>query len=307
MRWTNIGATTLFVAIVVCQIGRASDRDSPVPPIKEISTIAAEENLTMRVEPAYPASAKAARVQGEVIFQVVITTAGEVTDMRLIRGHPLLVLAAKEAIQKWQFKPFLEDGQPVPVRTKLLVSFSIGIPTGAYEREQLVAKEFFKKLAACRADYKAKQYQDAEQLCEGSLQLTDKLDPERKLERVDVHGLYGQLLLAEHKLPEALEQFKQELSIAATFLKPTDAELAYAHYHVAVGEHANGHAAQALPEYLTAEEILTAARQHMGDDELKQHYAGTLKQILQMHARLLTQTGDLNGAKELEARAQALP
>jgi periplasmic protein TonB len=36
-----------------------------------------------------------------------------VTDVQKASGHAMLQSAAKEAVRKWKFKPFMRDGQPV--------------------------------------------------------------------------------------------------------------------------------------------------------------------------------------------------
>jgi TonB family protein len=83
----------------------------------------AEANLVKKVEPVYPDLAKKARVQGTVRFSVLISKEGEVEDMRLISGHPLLVNAAKEAVKQWEYKPYLLDGKPVQVISEVDVNF----------------------------------------------------------------------------------------------------------------------------------------------------------------------------------------
>jgi TonB family protein len=88
----------------------------------------AEARLIKKVEPVYPPLAKAARVQGAVHFAVVLGTDGKVETLNLISGHPLLVNAAKEAVQQWEYQPFLVDGKPVRVITEVEVNFHLDAP-----------------------------------------------------------------------------------------------------------------------------------------------------------------------------------
>ena len=85
----------------------------------------AEANLVRKVEPVYPALAKAARVQGTIEFTAVISKEGNITNLQLVRGHPLLVNAAKEAVLQYLYKPTLLNGNPVPVVTNIVVSFEL--------------------------------------------------------------------------------------------------------------------------------------------------------------------------------------
>lgn len=81
--------------------------------------------LIHRVEPTYPPLARAARVQGEVILSAVISTDGEIQNLQLVSGHPMLVPAAITAVRQWRYKPYLLNGTPVEVETTITVIFSL--------------------------------------------------------------------------------------------------------------------------------------------------------------------------------------
>ncbi len=100
---------------------RALDTAGAVP----IGSRAAEANLIKKVEPRYPSLAKAARIQGTVEFTVVIDENGKVQGTELIRGHPLLVNAAREAVMQWVYRPTLLSGNPVKVVTTVTVVFDL--------------------------------------------------------------------------------------------------------------------------------------------------------------------------------------
>jgi protein TonB len=82
-----------------------------------------QANLVQKVEPVYPPLARAARVQGVIVLQATINTAGQVRDISVISGHPLLNDAAIEAVRQWVYRPFLLNGQPVDIVTTLTVNF----------------------------------------------------------------------------------------------------------------------------------------------------------------------------------------
>jgi protein TonB len=81
--------------------------------------------LVQKVEPQYPTLARAARVQGDVILSAVIDTNGQITNLQLVSGHPMLVPAAIAAVKQWRYKPYLLNGQPVEVETTITVIFSL--------------------------------------------------------------------------------------------------------------------------------------------------------------------------------------
>lgn len=81
--------------------------------------------LIHRVEPTYPTLARAARVQGDVILSAVIDGNGQITNLQLVSGHPMLVPAALSAVREWRYKPYLLNGQPVEVETTITVIFTL--------------------------------------------------------------------------------------------------------------------------------------------------------------------------------------
>jgi len=81
--------------------------------------------LIHRVEPTYPMLAKQARVQGEVVLTAIINVNGEIQNLQLVSGHPMLVPEAISAVKQWRYKPYLLNGQPVEVETTITVIFSL--------------------------------------------------------------------------------------------------------------------------------------------------------------------------------------
>lgn len=85
-----------------------------------------EPRKTRQVAPRYPASAAAARRQGVVVIKMVISPAGCVGDMRVVRSAGLdLDFAAFNAVKEWRYTPTLLDGQPVPITTTVTVTFKV--------------------------------------------------------------------------------------------------------------------------------------------------------------------------------------
>jgi protein TonB len=73
----------------------------------------------------YPAVAQAARVQGVVILEAVISGSGNVTDVKILRSVPLLDDAAIEAVRQWTYTPTLLNGVPVPIIMTVTVNFTM--------------------------------------------------------------------------------------------------------------------------------------------------------------------------------------
>ncbi len=81
--------------------------------------------LVFGPRPAYPALARAARVQGVVKLRAVIATTGQIKNLELIGGPPLLVKAAYDAVAQWRYQPTLLNGGPVEVLTEIDVIFTL--------------------------------------------------------------------------------------------------------------------------------------------------------------------------------------
>ncbi len=85
----------------------------------------AEANVIRRVLPVYPPLAKSARVQGTVEFTALISKEGNIENLQLVHGHPLLVRAAREAVLQWKYRPTLLNGEAVEVITGIVVNFTL--------------------------------------------------------------------------------------------------------------------------------------------------------------------------------------
>jgi periplasmic protein TonB len=81
--------------------------------------------LVRKVNPTYPPLARQARIQGVVILQAQISKEGNIENLQLISGHPMLAPAAIEAVKQWKYKPYLLNGEPVEVETQVQVNFTL--------------------------------------------------------------------------------------------------------------------------------------------------------------------------------------
>jgi periplasmic protein TonB len=81
--------------------------------------------LIRKVNPNYPPLARQARIQGTVVLQAEISKSGDIQNLRLISGHPMLAPSAIEAVKQWKYKPYLLNGEPVEVETTVQVNFTL--------------------------------------------------------------------------------------------------------------------------------------------------------------------------------------
>jgi TonB family protein len=78
-----------------------------------------------KVQPIYPADAKAARIQGSVVIAATIGKDGSIQSERLISGHTVLAPAAMDAVKQWKYRPYVLNGQAIEVDTQMTVNFTL--------------------------------------------------------------------------------------------------------------------------------------------------------------------------------------
>jgi protein TonB len=81
--------------------------------------------LVSKASPAYPPLAKQTKVQGLVTIDAVIDTEGNVVEMQVVSGHPLLISAALEAVRQWKYEPTYLNDQPIAVKLIVSVNFQL--------------------------------------------------------------------------------------------------------------------------------------------------------------------------------------
>jgi TonB family protein len=77
------------------------------------------------VEPNYPLLAKQMKVEGAVVMDALIGRDGNIQHLQILSGPKILSAAAREAVQQWRFRPFLQAGQAVETERRITVNFTI--------------------------------------------------------------------------------------------------------------------------------------------------------------------------------------
>lgn len=79
--------------------------------------------LIKRVQPEYPPAAIARHAEGAVQIEATVNKEGNVTNLKVLSGDPVLARAALDAVRQWRFKPYYLDGDPVEIQTQITVNF----------------------------------------------------------------------------------------------------------------------------------------------------------------------------------------
>ena len=96
--------------------------DTPVAE-RDVSSPA---RLTGSLSPVYPASARAQEVEADVVLSIVVTPAGRVTDIQVVRAAGYgFEDAALQAVREARFIPARREGRAVAVRMRWTVAFRL--------------------------------------------------------------------------------------------------------------------------------------------------------------------------------------
>ena len=59
------------------------------------------------------------------MLEAVISKQGTIENLKVLTGHPMLALAASEAVRQWRFAAARRQGSPVDVIVEVAVEFKI--------------------------------------------------------------------------------------------------------------------------------------------------------------------------------------
>jgi protein TonB len=125
-----VGGITGGVASGILSGSAPAPPPPPPPRPKKIDPVRVggqvqESKILRKVLPVYPELAKRARVESVVILEVNVDEEGNVTNIRVLKSHPLLEQAAIEAVKQWKYSPTLLNNEPVPVVATVTVEFKL--------------------------------------------------------------------------------------------------------------------------------------------------------------------------------------
>jgi protein TonB len=105
---------------------KVTDSDKADVKLLRIEGTVAQSNLTMKVQPIYPAAAKSARVQGTVELEITVTKDGIPAELRVVRSpSDDLSESALVAVRQWRYRPTLLNGSPVEIISTVIVNYTL--------------------------------------------------------------------------------------------------------------------------------------------------------------------------------------
>jgi protein TonB len=120
---------TIFAALSFCAafaLAQSSPSPNSAPPQKaRVSTAVMLGLVEHKTMPVYPEEAMAKGIQGDVIFKVEVDETGKLISAVSGDADSLLLAAAKDSLQTFRFRPYLLNGTPVRVESRLGFHFQV--------------------------------------------------------------------------------------------------------------------------------------------------------------------------------------
>lgn len=135
----TVKADTTVAKAMLMQVGRVEQEmtvegkgnaapaavEPNVPPLRIGGDVEATK-LIKQVPPVYPPDARAAGVQGKVTLDAVILKDGTPASLAVVSSpSPALSQSALDAVRQWRYRSTLLNGNPVGVRTTIVVDFEL--------------------------------------------------------------------------------------------------------------------------------------------------------------------------------------
>jgi len=98
----------------------------PAGTLLKISSGVSAGMLVSPIHAVYPTIAVAARVQGTVVVEAVISKAGAIESLHVVSGPEMLRGAALDAVRTARYQPYRLNGEPTEVQTTFTVNFKLG-------------------------------------------------------------------------------------------------------------------------------------------------------------------------------------
>jgi len=149
-----------LIALSVFFAGRALAETQPPSPASrpaasatrrvQVDASTASALIVQKAPLKYPDAARNAGIQGTVVLRVVIDYSGDVKELTVLSGDPVLAQAAADAVKQWKYKPYLVDGAPTEMETQVSINFHLKAspplppppPLGTF-RDEAYSNDFF--------------------------------------------------------------------------------------------------------------------------------------------------------------------
>lgn len=98
---------------------------APPAPILQIAEVSTPPVPRAKAMPAYPDDARKQGIEAVVVVKFVVDESGQVTDVKLVKGHPLFDEVVLAAVRSWTFEPATLEGKPVRMARMVKIPFRL--------------------------------------------------------------------------------------------------------------------------------------------------------------------------------------
>jgi TonB family protein len=200
----------LFLVLTFLAISRLASAQE----VLTVDKLTLNQHVNHRVTPVYPPIAKAARIQGTVVFDVRIGVTGKIESMKVISGPAMLQQAAMDSLKQWTYHPFEKDGKPVPASGTVSIEFSLG-KDGPTPKEEEIASRYFPLSDQCRKAVSTKaDYSVAALVCKQAADVANEFPIDRRfIEKRSAFVYAAYALMNNNDLSNALAYAKNAVDV----------------------------------------------------------------------------------------------
>jgi periplasmic protein TonB len=121
-----LGASLVEAKLPIAPVApaAAASAETPKEPLRVGGNVKPPRILS-QAAPVYPLLARRTMLQGVVVISAVIDAQGNVVEMKVVSGHPMLFQAAMKALRTWKFEPTYLNGEPWPVSWDITITFRL--------------------------------------------------------------------------------------------------------------------------------------------------------------------------------------
>jgi len=167
----------LLLSAILASVVAAAIGQEPI----RVDSDAIIQHVTHRIEPVYPPIAKAARIQGMVVFNVVIGSDGKLKSTKVVSGPAMLQQAAIDALKQWTFRRFELNGVPVQAEGNVSIDFNLGVSSEAAKKDEEIAQRYFMIQDEChQALLKRDNSSETGAICKEDADIADEFAPDAR-------------------------------------------------------------------------------------------------------------------------------
>lgn len=108
----------ITLMVCLCWCGEVWAQD-----VNSLTTANALARASKKVMPEYPTAARQLHIQGQQEVEIMVSSQGDVTEAKVLKGNAMFTAASVAAAKQWKFTPLQKDGQAVKFSSVLVFKY----------------------------------------------------------------------------------------------------------------------------------------------------------------------------------------